>query len=229
MRNRLATPGRSRARATCGRPDSFQDTSTRFPRSRSLRTASSASPSPALSQQHQHAFDGIRYLPVPPIKSAAATGGVTVVVHRGVTRICRRSCPLRKDPGFVAPTRIEDCKGELQVSSPAASLAYSFPTRRSCLVRKFARASFPRRQSAPREPEIVLQIFGSLRPWPFQSRLPSFRARLTTLKKRSPNSSSMVGLPSLEIASRSSSISSSTFSSAPEASSQSNPTRAALF
>ena len=130
-----------------------------------------------LPKQYQDTFHGTRYLPASAIKCAAATGRVTMVVHRGMTRIPRRSCPLRKDPGLVAPTRIQDCKGELQVSSPAASFVCSFPTRRSCLVRKFARVSLHRRQSPPQGLEIVWQIFGSPRTGPARSRHPAFGQR----------------------------------------------------
>jgi hypothetical protein len=107
------------------------------------------------AKQYQDTLDVIGNLTAPAIKSAATAGRVTMVVHRGMTGICRQSRALRKDPGSIAPTRAQNCKGELQVSSPAASLPYFFPTWRSALVRKFVRVSFPRRQSAPRELESV--------------------------------------------------------------------------
>ena len=62
-----------------------------------------------LAKQYQNTFHGSRYLPTSAIESAAAASRVTMVVYRGMTGICRRSCSLRKDPGLVAATRIHDC------------------------------------------------------------------------------------------------------------------------
>ena len=58
------------------------------------------------AKQDEDILRGIRYLSATPVESAAATGRVTMIVDRRMTRICRRSCALRKDPALIAPTRI---------------------------------------------------------------------------------------------------------------------------
>ena len=154
-----------------------------------------------LAKQHQHAAHGIRHLPGPTKETAAAACSVAVIIDRRVAGLRRRSRAMRKDLRRVAPTRIENRKERLQSQ-------LSGRTARLCLSQ---RAFISRADVCSILPPSAAISASTARKRPTNFRValasdvsastPTLRARLTTLKRRSPNSSSILPFVPPEIAS----------------------------